>query len=1441
MEGGEVSVSAIDERIVSMKFQNSSFMNGIKGTLDALAKLKAGLNLDGATKGIQELDEAGKRFSLAGMASGVEGISGKFIALSTVAITALTNIVNKAIDAGSRIMKSLTVDPIKAGLQEYETNLNSIQTILANTQASGSTLQDVNGALKELNAYSDQTIYNFSEMARNIGTFTAAGVNLETSTASIKGIANLAALSGSNSQQASTAMYQLSQAISSGKVSLMDWNSVVNAGMGGSVFQRALAETAVKMGKLSESSLTLEGDMKNVKIAGESFRDSISAEGGGESWLTSDVLTTTLSQFTGDLTDAELAAQGFTAEQIKAIQATAATAKSAATEVKTVSQLMGTLQESAGSGWAQTWELIFGDFEEAKKLWTGVNNVLSGMIGASADARNAVIGDWKALGGRTALIDAFKNGWTALMSIINPVKEALREIFPPATGAQLMQITENIKMFAASLVLSEPAAANLKRTFRGVFALLDIGLMIIKGAASMFLDLFGTLTEGSGGILEFTGNLGDFVVKLRDSIKNGEGLKTFFDGLKNVLAVPIALIRALAGFIGDLFGAKVDGGPVEAGLDRMKQRLEPLGAIGEAISKIFGGLGDKFKAVWEFFKPMAQQLSDFFGSLGKTIGDTVSNMDYTAMLDTINTGLFAGLVLMFKKFLSGGSSINIGEGLFGSIKDTLGGVTDTLSAMQAQLKASALLKIAGAIVLLAAGLAVLALIDPVKLGTALGAVTIMFGQLIGALAAFNAVTTTFGALKLTMVGASLILLATAMVILAVAVKMLADLSWEELAKGLAGVVVLLAALSGAMKLMSGNSAGMVRAGAGLILVAIAIKILASAVEDFAGMSWEEMVKGLIGVSAALGALALFTKLAETGKGAIAQGAGLILLALALKLIASAVGDFADMDWETLGRGFAGMGAALLIIAGAMHLMPKNMLVTAVALVVVAASLKLMASVLGDFAGMSWEEIAKGLVMLAGSLVIIAGALYLMSAALPGAAALIIAAGALAILAPVLTTLGAMSWEEIGMGLAALAGVFLVLGVAGLVLAPVVPIIIGLGIAVALIGVGLAAAGLGVLAFSAALLGLSVAAAAGGLAITVLVSAIIGLIPAAMVALANGIIGFVMVITNAAPVFLVAMTTLILTLLQAINIIAPQIVNTLIKLIFLLVNNLVMAIPKFVDAGLRLVTGILTGIGNNIGKIVAAGANIIINFINGIAKALPGIAQAAANLIVTFVNSIANAIRSNQSAMDRAGQNLASAIVSGMASGIRNGVSTVINAAKTLATSALSAAKKALGIASPSKEFFKVGGFSTQGMANGLVKTAGIVVSAARGVGTSALTALRDTMSGVGDAGLMDLDFSPTIRPVLDLSNIEKGSNLIDGLLTPSTINPEASYGAAASIAADNRASEQTMDEDTINAQREREVTVNYNQYISSPKAVPNAEIYRNSKNQISVLKGALPK
>lgn len=434
-------MSSIDQRIVQMQFDNAKFEQGAKTTMSTLDKLKSALNFDKSAKSLQSLQATSSKINFSGLSSAVETIAGRFTNLGIVGVTALQNITNAAISTGTQMVKSLTLDPILSGFNEYETKMGSITTILTNTQSKGTTLDDVNRALDELNTYADQTIYNFAEMTRNIGTFTAAGVDLDTSVKAIKGIANLAAGSGSTSVQASTAMYQLSQALAAGRVSLQDWNSVVNAGMGGELFQNALKETAKQMGIVVDESV--------------SFRESISAAGGGESWLTSDVLIKTLEKFADD------------ESLVKA-----------ATEVRTLTQLFDTLGESVQSGWAQSWETIIGDSEQAADLFTKLSDNIGGFFNKMSDSRNGV------------LSGALTSNWDKLVGKINEANIS--------TDDFESKIKEVAKSHGVDVDQMISDYGSLEKAFQSGALSTDILKESVNSLGTSMLDVEGVFKRGAG-------------------------------------------------------------------------------------------------------------------------------------------------------------------------------------------------------------------------------------------------------------------------------------------------------------------------------------------------------------------------------------------------------------------------------------------------------------------------------------------------------------------------------------------------------------------------------------------------------------------------------------------------------------------------------------------------------------------------------------------------------------------------------------------------------------------------------------------------------------------------------------------------------------------------------------------------------------------------------
>lgn len=1273
--------TTVDERVVEMRFDNKQFEQNIQTSLSSLDKLKKSLNLEGAAKGLETVNDAANKCSgnMSPLSNAVETVRVRFSALEVMAITALQNITNSALAAGKNLVSAFIIDPIKTGFEEYETQINAVQTILANTSSKGTTLDQVNNALDELNHYADMTIYNFTEMTRNIGTFTAAGVDLDTSVAAIKGIANLAAVSGSNSQQASTAMYQLSQALAAGTVKLQDWNSVVNAGMGGQVFQDALKETAKVHGIAIDEMIKDEG----------SFRETLS-----KGWLTSDILTETLAKFTGDLNEDQLRTMGYTDDQIKSIMEMGKTANDAATKVKTFTQLFDTLKEAAQSGWTQSWEIIVGDFEEAKELLTEVSDTFSSVINASADARNKMLQDWKDLGGRTMMIEAVKNVFEGLVSVAKPVREAFNEIFPPMTGKQLAEITERIRDLTAKFKMGEESSKNLKNTFKGVFAVLDIVGQAFKAVAGGVGELIGLFLPAGNGVLSLTGSFGEYLVKLDETVKKtdifGKAVSTVVDIVKTVITFvktageKVKEFGKAAGEKFDFPGFELFHSFLERVHDRMAQIGDGAGKMKSGVIVAFEMMGEalekcKFlkvmEALWTAVKVIAGGIADAVGTMMGTLAEKLGNADFSGVLDILNSIAVGGIALSVSKFLK--SVTEPLEGLNGVLEGVTGildGVRGCFEAYQTNLKAGTLLKIGAAIALLAGSIVAISLIDSDKLSASLGAITVLFANLLGAMAIFNkissdtgkvskactamiamsvAVSILAGALKkvsdldwgelarglvgiagLTtivvasskamassqkqvMKGAtSLIIFGAAIKILASACEDLSKLQWDELGRGLTGVGVLFAEIAVFLRVAKFNGK-MISTATGIVILSAAMKVLASACKDFGQMEWSEIGKGLAGISGLLAELAVFTNLAGNAKHVMSTGVALIAIGAAMKIFASAVKDFGQLQWDEIGRGLTAMGGALAEVAIAVNLMPKNMIGIGTGLVIVGGALETIANCMSKFGGMQWEEIGRGLTVMGGALAELAISLNFMKGTLGGSAALLVASGALAVLAPVLSILGALSWEAIAKGLISIAGAFTIIGVAGAVLTPLVPTILALSGAFALIGVGvltigagLLAAGTGLSALAIGFTALATAGAAGATAIvaalTVIVTGIAGLIPAVLTKVGEGIIAICKVIAAGAPAIGEAVKAVVLTLIDVFVSCVPQLADGALQLVVGVLAALVTYTPQIVDLAFKFLIGILDGIASNLPSLIKAGVDVLVAFFAGIVDALRGI-------------------------------------------------------------------------------------------------------------------------------------------------------------------------------------------------------------------------------------------
>ena len=1318
-------MGTIDERIVKMTFDNSSFEKGVSQTIKSLEKLNEVLKATGNADAVNNIsksmkdiktqlnnldfdalnkievkesiwkktgnvlstvgkslgdfisnlnirrsvDQLGSSFSNAvgeakGLDKSVQAVTSKFTALEVVGVTALANITNKMMTLGTSMLKSLTVEPVMTGFSEYETKMGSIQTILANTAHQGTTLTQVTKVLDELNKYSDDTIYNFAEMARNIGTFTAAGIDLDTSAASIKGIANLAALSGSTSQQASTAMYQLSQALAAGRVSLADWNSVVNAGMGGKVFQDALIRTSEKLGTGAEKMIDKYG----------SFRESLTK---GE-WMTAEVLTETLKQLSGAYTEADLISQGYTEKQAKEIMEMAKTGQDAATQVKTVTQLVDTMKESIQSGWAQSWEHIIGDKDQAVELLTNVKDAFEDIIGPSTEARNKMLEFWNQNGGRDAVIKGLANVFQSLGEIMGSIGDAWKEVFPPMTGAKLVELSKGFKDFTEKMKLSESTVKKIKDTFKGVFNIFKT----IGSAVSSIIKAFSPLTNVfpaiGNAVLSVTSAIGKFATGLSDALAQSK----VFDKIANI-------IKGAFEGIGNIFTN------VSKGFDEFFSYIGDLD-----FSKAFGFIGKGLDGIGEILKPVMSG-----------IGKALSTIDFDTIMTAMRTGTFLQVLKTLKgTFEEVGGIAESAKGVFKSftglgknIKETLNAAREALEAWQKNLQVDTLLKIAGAVAVLAASLILISTIDGAKLVTALAGMAAIMTELSLAYIAmmkYGGVGSWFSK----GIGGSLLAIASSVLILAAALKILSGLDAGEMLTGITGVLTALGALALGVKVL--NSAGgnlkqsavsliifgvamMSMAGAlkllgsidtetlgngltamfgvltelalflaaakygdlgistsvGMLVLSGALLVLSQAVKQFGQLDPTAILTGLAAIGAMLGEIAIFSALAGSGVKMILIAAGLTVMSVAILTLSGAMKAMGSLQWDTIGRGLTSMAGALLILGTATALISgSRMLLLAAGLSAMGVALIILGGALKLLGTQSWEEVAVSLVSLAGALAILAVAMYAMTGCIAGAAAMLVMAGALTLFIPQLILLGQLSWTEVAVGLVALAGAFAVIGAAGYLLVGALPGLLGLAAAIALFGVGAMAAGAGIALLGTGFAALAAAIGGAGYLILEFIKGLVSLLPQIGLKAGEAMVNFIGAIANGAPQVIAAFSTILTAILTAIQQNVPLIAQTGVDIIIAFAQALATGIPQLVTAGCEMVLGVLEGIAANIGPIVEAGADICINFMDGVAEKLPEIIDSGINLALSFIEGVADGISNNKDRLEAAVEKAINAMI-----------------------------------------------------------------------------------------------------------------------------------------------------------------------------------------------------
>lgn len=1214
---------------------------GEAGARMASALLPIGRSAEDQTKKLEglaaadfgKINDSARRVSLAPVGAAADKVAARFTALQVVAVTALSKITSKAIDTASALTKSLSFEQVGAGFEEYELKLGSIQTIMA---GSGADLETVNGYLEELNTYADRTIYSFADMTQNIGKFTNAGVDLDTAVASIQGVAQVAAVSGANTNEASRAMYNFAQALSKGYVQLIDWKSIELANMGTVEFKQQLIDAAEAQGTLTKEGEGWVTEAGTYVTAQKGFNDSLT-----DAWLTTEVLTSTLSDYADETTN--IGKKAFAAAQ----------------DVKTFTQLLDTVKEAIGSGFARSFEIIIGDFDEAKALFTDINDAISGFVDNSATARNELLQGWKDLGGRDKLIEALADAFKYLGEILAPIREAFREVFPPLTAERLYELTESLNEFIQKLRPSEQTVENVRRIFTGFFSAIKIGIEFFKALGRTIGDFLTSIGLGSGVFLEFVAGLADFVTEAREGMVSGEGIISFFES-----------------FSGAVKNA------------------------GETAKDAFSVIIDWAQKMWETLQNIWSKVTEFMREFGARLAEAIDPSAFSASGEVISLALLGAIAAAIGKFIKDFKADP--ESLFGGLKsgfiDVLTEVANTLEAIQTSLKAGSLLKIAGAIGILAVSLGLLAAIDAEALARATGAMAGLFAQLIASMAILKASIFVKGdALGAGLLGITtgMLLVSASILFLAFAMEKIGELDIDAIGKGLFGIASGLTILVLAINRINAGG-GLIRAGLAMIPIAIGLRLMANAIRAMGSLDMDTIGKGLYGVASALTALVL--AMGKLPPNMISAGIGMIFVATALNLIARAVAAMGALSMDEIGKGLYGIASALTILVLAIGRMPANMFVTAAGILVVALALNGIARAMEMFAGMSWDEIGKGLYTLAASLTLLGVAMKAMTSSVGGAAATLLVAVAVNILASALHKFAALGIGQLIKSMVALAAGLAIMGGAGALLAGVGPGLLIAGAALVLIGGAFALVGAGALAFAQAL---KILAEVGLGAIKVLVDAVkafLKLLPEVAKALVETLVVFV----EGLPALIGPIGEFLVQLLDMFIEVIPKVVETLLVLIQEVLVALEELIPRFIEFGLNMLLALLQGIRDNITEVTVLALEILTGFIEGLTQGLPDLISAVVEFFSTALIEIAGQLGETVPTLL---VDVGIAFLNGFLKGLGEAWEKVITFIKDIPVKILNWIKSGFGIFSPSKKMHAIGLDVIVGFLKGITEAA----------------------------------------------------------------------------------------------------------------------------------------
>ncbi len=975
----------IDERVVEMKFDNKQFETNVRTSMSTLEKLKDSLNMRGAAKSFEELDKASKKVDMSGLGSAVESVRLKFSALQVVAITALQNITNSAISAGERLVRALSIDQVSAGWDKLTKKTSSVQTLVNST---GKTVDEINSYLEKLMWYSDETSYGFTDMTSALATMVSSGGDINKLIPMIEGVANATAFAGKGASEFSRIMqYAVNQAYSLGYMQVADWKTIEGATVNSKQLIQSLITAGEELGKIKKGSVTIEN-----------FRSTLA-----DKWVDKEVMESGFGAFSKVTEEIYKGIQDGTfknyADGLAKIGDKfgefAYRAAASSQEAKSFAEAIDATKDAVSSGWMKTFELIFGNYEEQRVLWTDLSNALWDVFASGAERRNAVLEEWANLGGRTTLVEAFWAAWNNVAEVLGVVRDAFREVFPPATAEQLLSITKALKSFADSLKISEDTADKLRRTFKGLFSIVDIFRKLVGGvfktAIKMLCQLLGMADTD---LLSLTARIGDVITKFRDWLTENNYITK---GLETLVGAISAVIKKIREWIKKLW----DLPQVQNAFKKVSQAVQDcmvnfekyigigISKIGEFFSQLKNLDSITLKDIGAAFKNVGNNILTYFvnifGSFG-TFQDLVNNMRYSVKsrflemgesVDGLRNRIFDFVLEARSKVKSNFGigeilTLGIGTGLIvtirkvdkiiaavkkplaeigkvlGNFNGILVSVKNAVNASVSEIKSRAVLNVAKSIGILAASIVVLTLVDQDKLWSAVGALAALAGVMVAVSAAMALINKFLGGnFKNSL---SIVSLAASILILVAALKKMEDLDSTKVHNNAAVLGVLGAGLVLFAGLLGKYVPHLSKGALGLIAIAVSLKIIASALKDLDGIDLQNISKSvgiLIGIIVGLVVVS-----AACSSITIGAGAGILALVIALKVLINVLNSFGNLDVAKMRANmdvFSAIFSKFIWLMAASSLAGKNaargglgILAMSAALVLIMISFKMIA-------------------------------------------------------------------------------------------------------------------------------------------------------------------------------------------------------------------------------------------------------------------------------------------------------------------------------------------------------------------------------------------------------------------------------------------------------------------------------------------------------------------